>query len=114
MSVTAMRGVYRAERPATRGLSAGHGSSAAENLPGPADCRMHPGPWRLVRRELPPQVPHKLGDLAVGHAVLEGGHVAEIARRRGGDAMQDHLDQIVRCRAVQVAVQRQRGAATEQ
>src|ERR1700686_5099500 len=83
-------------------------------LPGMADGRRHIGPSRLVGSELSPQVGHKLGDLAVGHAVLESGHVTEIARNWRSNAVQDHLDQIVRHGAVQIAVQRQRGPASEQ
>jgi len=60
------------------------------------------------------QIGHKLGNLTVAHAVLEGGHIAEVARRRLGDAVQDHLDQIIRHRTVKVGVQRQRRAAAEQ
>src|SRR3984893_17088356 len=114
MSVTAIPELYRAGSPATRGLSAGHGSSAGYPLPGPADCGLHPGPGRLVRCELLPQVGHKLGDLTVGHAVLEGRHVAEVARRWCCDAVQDHLDQIIRRGTMQIAVQRQRRPAAEQ
>src|ERR1700676_3506013 len=105
MSVTAIPELYRAGSPATRGLSAGHSSSARYPLPGLADRGGHPGPGRLSGCELLPQVAHKLGDLTVGHAVLEGGHVAEVARRWRSDAVQDHLDQIIRHRTVQIAVE---------
>src|ERR1700730_13156296 len=106
--------LYRAGSPATSGLSAGHGSSAQDALPGPADGRLYAGPGRLVRSELLPEIGYQLGKLSVAHAVLEGRHIAEIARHRRGDAVQDHLDQVIRHGAVQIAVQRQRGPAAEQ
>src|SRR6266851_9762044 len=114
MSVTAIVELYRAGSPATSGLSAGHGRSARYPLSGLADGRVDGGPGRLVRGKLLPEVGHKLGELTVGHAVLEAGHVAEIARHWRSDAMQDYLDQIVRHGAVQVAVQCQRWPAAEQ
>src|SRR5580704_9927511 len=114
MSVTAMWQLYRAGSPATSGLSAGHGRSARYPQPGLTDRGVHSGPGRLAWGELLPEIRHELGELTVSHAVLEGGHVAEIARNRGGDAVQDDLDQIVRHRAVQIAVQRQRRPAAEQ
>src|ERR1700687_430943 len=114
MSVTAILELYRAGSLATSGLSVGHSRSARDPLSGLADGRAPPGPGRLVRAEWPAEIGHKLGELIVSHAVLEAGHVAEIARHRGGDAMQDHLDQIVRHGTVQIAVQRQRRPAAEQ
>src|SRR5665647_1990201 len=114
MSVTAIFGLYRAGSPATRGISAGHGRSAHDPSPGLADGRGYPGPGRLSGCELLPQVGHKLRELIVGHAVLEAWHVAEIARHRRSDAVQDDLDQIIWHRTMQIAVQRQRRPATEQ
>src|SRR6188472_3481106 len=108
-----MQELYRAGSPATSGLSARHGRSA-QGVPSPADGRLYAGPGRLVRGKLLPEIGDQLRQLTVAHAVLEGGHVAEIARRRGGNAVQDHLDQIVRHGAVQIAVQRQRRPAAEQ
>ena len=69
-------------------------------LPEPADSCMDVAPSSFIRRELPAQICHQLRDLIIAHAVLEGGHVAEIARHRLRDAVQDHLDQIIRHRAV--------------
>src|SRR5436305_3462405 len=71
-------------------------------------------PWRLVRRKLPPEIANKLRELAVAKTVLEAGHGAESAGGGRGDAVQDHLDQIVRRGAVQIAVQGKRGARSEQ
>src|SRR5712664_1302717 len=114
MSVTAMLKLYPAGSFPTSGFRPGHGRSARYPLPGLPDGRVHTGPGRLVRGELLPQVGHKLGELIVGHAVLEGGHVTEIARHRRCDAVQDDLTQVVRHGAVEVAVQRQRWPAAEQ
>ena len=115
MSVTAMRELYPAGSPATSGFC-DPGMAGQRVRPALAwlTAASHPGPGRLVRGKLPPQVRHQLGQLAVGHAVLEGRHIAEIARHRGCDAVQDDLDQIVRHGAVQIAVQRQRRPAAEQ
>src|SRR6185295_5532299 len=114
MSVTAMLELYRAASRPTSGFRVGHGRSARYALPGPADGGLHAGPERLVRGELPPEVGNKLRNLIVGHAVLETGHVAEIARDGRRDTVQDHLDKIVRHGTVQIAVQRQRRPAAEQ
>ena len=76
--------------------------------------RVQAGPGRLSGGELPPQVGDQLGELVVGQAVLEARHISEIARNRRGDAVQDHLDQIVGHGSVQIAVQRQRRPAAEQ
>ena len=73
-----------------------------------------PRPGRLLRRKLLPEIGHEFGELAVGQVVPEGGHIAEIARNRVGDAVQDHLDQVVRGGRVQIAVERQRRPAAEQ
>src|SRR6266851_1886476 len=114
MSVTAMVEFYLARSLAASGLSVGHGRSPRYGLSGPADGRAHCGPGWLIGSELLAQIGHKLGELIVGHAVLEGGHVAEIARYRRCNAVQNHLDQVVRHGAMQVAVQRQRRPAAEQ
>src|SRR6267142_4348925 len=114
MSVTAMLKLYPAGSFPTSGFRFGHGKSARYPLSDPADGLVYAGPRRLVRGELLPQVGHKSCDLIVGHAVLEGRHVSEIARHRRSDAMQNHLNQIVWHGAVQVAVQRQRRPAAEQ
>src|SRR6476661_921024 len=111
MSVTAMLELYRAASRPTSGFRVGNSRSARYALPGPADGRLHIGPGRLVRRELPPEVSHKLPNLIVGHTVLETGHVAEIAPDGCRDTVQDHLDKIVRHGTVQIAVQRQRRPA---
>src|SRR5579863_987304 len=79
-----------------------------------ADGRAHIGPWRLVRGELLPEIGHEFGKLVVRQAVLEGRHVAKLARSWRCDAMQDHLNEIVRHRAMQIAVQRERWPAAEQ
>ena len=78
--------------------------------PGMAASARNPQPG-LARR--PPRTPVQAGfpganccrrkvtssaSWSVAHAVLEGGHVAEVAGRRRRDAVQDHLDQIVRAR----------------
>src|SRR5260370_1540807 len=105
MSVTAMVELYRAGSPATSGLSAGHSRSARDPLPGLADRRVHARPGRLFGGELLPEVGHKLGELTVGQAVLEAGHVAEIARHRRSNSVQDYLHQHVRHGAEQTAVQ---------
>src|SRR5450631_4030644 len=114
MSVIAMTEPYPAGSPATSALSARHGRSVRNALPGLSDSRQHAGPGGLFGGELPPQEAHQFGELVVAHAVLEGGHIAEVARDRRCDAVQDNLDQIVRRGAVQIAVQCQRRAATEQ
>ena len=88
--------------------------SARCRMPGLADGRVHTDPGRLVRGELLPQVGYEFRDLLAGHAVLEGGHIAQIAGHGRCDPMQDHLDQIVRPGTMQIAVERQRGPATEQ
>jgi hypothetical protein len=41
-----------------------------------------PGPGRLVGGELLPEIGHQFRKLAVGHAVLQPRHIAEIARHR--------------------------------
>src|SRR5260370_24000210 len=109
-----MAELYRAGSRPTSGFWRRHGSSARYFPPDTADCRMNFAPGRLIRGKLPPQVGRQFRNLGVGEAVLEGRHVAEITRRGGSDAVQDDLDQIVRYRAVQIAVQRQRGPAAEQ
>src|SRR6266702_4699867 len=114
MSVTAMTELYRAVGRPTSGFCRRHGSSAGDLLPDTPNGRVNIGPTGLIRGKLPPQVGCELGDLAVGQAIPKGRHVAEIARCGRCDTMQDHLDQIVRPRAVQVAVQRQRWPAAEQ
>ena len=82
--------------------------------PDPADHRCYIAPSRFVGSKLPPQERNELGKLVIVEAVLERWHVAEIAKGRLGDAMQDQLDQIVGPAAVQVAVERQRWPAAEQ
>src|SRR5258708_23951801 len=106
--------LYRAGGHATSGFWLGHGRSARNPLSGLANGRSQTGPGWLVGGELLAEIGHELVDLIVAHAVLEGWHVAEMARGGGCDAVQDHLDQIVRQGAVQIAVQRQRRPAAEQ
>src|SRR4051794_9534184 len=103
-----MAELYRAGSRPTSGFWPRHGSSARDFLPDTADRDVDIGPGRLVRGKLPPQVGGQLCNLSVVQAVLERRHVAEVARGGGCDAVQDHLDQIVRYDAVQIAVQRQR------
>src|SRR5882757_6788451 len=78
------------------------------------DGRTNIAPCRLARRELPPEVTDKLGDLVVAHVIPECGHIAEVVRCGLGDAVQDHLDEIVGGGTMQIAVQRQRRPAAEQ
>src|SRR5258708_14007298 len=100
MSVTAIWQLYRAGSPATSGLSAGHSRSARDPLPGLADRRVPAPPGRLFGGELLPEGGHKLGELTVGQAVLEAGHVAGIPRHRPSNPLQDYPSQIVRPRAL--------------
>ena len=74
--------------------------------PNAPDGRAKISPCRFAGRELLTQINDKLGDLIVAHMVPEAGHVAEVARGGLGDAVQDHLNQVVGCVAVQIAVQR--------
>src|SRR5438552_19123744 len=104
MSVTAMAELYRAVGRPTSGFCRRHGSSADDLLPDTPNGCVNIGPTGLIRGKLPPQVGSELGDLAVGQAIPEGRHIAEVARYGCGDAVQDHLDQIVRRRTVQIAV----------
>src|SRR6266571_5359304 len=99
--------LYRARGGPTSGFWRRHGSSARHFLPDSPNGCMDIGPTRSIRGKLSPQIGGELGDLAVGQAVPEGRHIAEVARYRRCDAVQDHLDQIVRRRTVQIAVQRQ-------
>src|SRR5437660_11301312 len=109
-----MAELYRAGGGPTSGFCRWHGCSAGDLLPDTPNGCADIAPSRLIRGKLPPQIGGKFGDLAVGKTVPEGRHIAEVAGSGGGDAVQDHLDQIVRLRAVQTAVQRQRGPAAEQ
>src|SRR5258708_34846273 len=90
-----MSKLYRGGSLATSGLSAGHGRPARSPLSGLTNRGGQTGPGRLVRGELLPQVSRQLGDLIVGHAVLEGRHVAEIACGGGCAALQEQLGHIV-------------------
>src|ERR1700722_16698771 len=78
--------------------------SAGVALPDTHDGVPDPGPGRLLRRKLLPEIGHELGELAVGQGIPEGRHIAEIARNGTGDAVQDHLDQVVGGSRMHVAV----------
>src|ERR1700737_3589203 len=106
--------LYRAGSRPTSGFWQQHGRSARYFLPNTADGRLDIGPGRLVRGKLTPEVGEELRNLTVGQAIPEGRHIAELARDRLGDAVEDDLDQIVGYRAVQIAVERQRRPAAEQ
>src|SRR5438309_3097958 len=106
--------LYRAKCRPTSGFWRRHGSSARVSRSDTADGGLDIGPYRLIRGKLSPQIGGEFGDLAIGQAVPEGRHVAKVARYRCCNAVQDDLDQIVGDRAVQIAVQRQRGPAAEQ
>src|SRR5882724_5526578 len=85
----------------------------SRGCPNASDGRVKIAPCRLAGRELLPEITDKLGDLIVAHMVPEAWHVAEVARGGLGDAVQNHLDQVVGRVTVQIAVQRKRWPAAE-
>ena len=71
----------RAAQPV--GFGRRHGSSARHFLPDSPNGCVDIGPSRPIRGKLSPQIGGQFRDLAVGQAVLEGGHIAEVAGHGG-------------------------------
>src|SRR5258705_203301 len=65
-------------------------------------------PCRLAACELLTQVGHQLGDLGVVETVAVSRHRTEFGPCRRADTIEDHANQIIRRRAMQIRVERQR------
>lgn len=71
-------------------------------------------PCRLAARELLTQVRHELGDLGVVETVAVSRHRTEFGPRRRANAIENHANQVIRSRAVQIRVERERRIRAEQ
>ncbi len=80
----------------------------------PRDACRHILRGRLAARELLPQIRHQLGDLGVVETVAISRHRTEFGPRRRVDAVENHADQVIGRRAMQVRVERKRRMRAQQ